>query len=330
MTQRTKKFRTAADLLGPLVIGNADPGNGWPGSLIIQTQAGNVNVALHVSSVSSHARKPYEKRFQNPASEPRPAVSDLNGTATPILLGLDHSAQPSVFVAIDGGTRLGRTTRFSILFHERILAEARANGWAVYESNTGEKIYAFLPALFPAFIEQVRAGEMLSVVQMVEAASASGAADTPQDQPAAMAAAAARATKAVKILVRKAGAGRKIRSAYAYTCAMCGIGSNLLEGAHIFPVEAPGSTDEVWNGLSLCHNHHGAFDQHLIWVDPATKAIRLHPSLLEEARTNVGTRHFVESTRERLEPPTQPTHRPRREMFENRYAHYEGKYAWAE
>lgn len=330
MTQRLRKFRTAADLLGPLVIGNADPGNGWPGSLTVQTQAGNVNVALHVSSVSSHARKPYEKRFQNPASEPRPAVSDLNGTAIPVLLGLDDSAQPSVFVAIDGGTRLGRTTRFSILFHERILAEARANGWAVYESSTGERIYAFLPALFPAFIEQVRAGEMLSVEQMVEAASASGAADTPQDQPAAMAAAAARATKAVKILVRKAGAGRKIRSAYAHTCAMCGIGSNLLEGAHIFPVEAPGSTDEVWNGLSLCHNHHGAFDQHLIWVDPATKAIRLHPSLLEEARTNAGTRHFVESTRAQLEPPTQAAYRPRREMFESRYAHYEGKYAWAE
>lgn len=330
MTQRIRKFRTAAGLLGPLVIGEVDPGDGWPGSLTIQTQTGNEKLALHVSGVSPHARRPYEKRFQNPGSDPRPPVSDLAGTALPILLGLDDSAQPSVFVAADGRSRLGRATRFSILFHERILAEARTNGWAVYESSNGEKIYAFLPALLPAFVEQTLADEMLPIEQVVEAASASGAADTPQDQPEAMAAAAARATKAVKILVRKAGAGRRIRSAYAHTCAMCGIGSNLLEGAHIFPVEAPGSTDEVWNGLSLCHNHHGAFDQHLIWVDPATKAIKLHPSLLEEALTNAGTRHFVESTRAQLEPPAQAAHRPRREMFESRYAHYEGKYAWAE
>lgn len=292
---------------------------------MVQTPQGPVEVALHVSSVSSHARATYEKRFQNPATSP--PVSDFGGACLPVLLGLDDPQHPTVFVAIDGQSRLGRRTRFSILFHERILNEARANGWAVYESNTGEKIYAFAPGLFPAFIEQILAGEMLPPEVIVEAAQASGVLEAPENEDAT-ALAAQRASKAVNILVRKAGAGRKIREAYGHKCAMCGMGSNLVEGAHIYPVEAAGSTDEVWNGLSLCLNHHGAFDRHLIWIDPITKAIKLHPSLHDEAHHNPGTQHFVQSTVATLKSPTRAADSPRHEMFQKRYAYYIGKYDW--
>ncbi len=325
-TPRTEKFAAAIQAMGPLVVGPANPRDGWPGQLLIRTSSGPVNVALHVSSISSHARAPHERRFQNPG-DTRP-VSDFGGTALPVLLGTRDPETPNVFVAIDGHSRLGRRTRFSILFHKMILREAAANGWAMYESNTGEKIYAFVPALFPTFLEQIRAGEMLPLEQIREAAVASGIFDTPAD-PAATALAANRATKAVNILVRKAGTGRKIRAAYNNQCAMCGIGANLLAGAHIYPVEAPNSNDEVWNGLSLCHNHHGAFDLHLIWVDPLTKAIHLHPSLHNEALQNAAMRHFIDSTQPTLIMPAVEANRPRREMFEQRYAHYEGKYNWA-
>lgn len=325
--KRTEKFQTAAQLLGPLVVGAIDAANAWPGSLTLQTPSGNVKVALHISGVSPHARKEYEKRFQNPAGLPRPAVSDIAATALPVLLGLDDSEKPNVFVAVDGRSRLGRDTRFSILFHEKILAEARTNGWAVYESTTGERVYAFLPGLLPAFVEQIRANEMLPLEQIAEAVVASGVLDAPEDE-AATTMAAKRATKAVNILLRKAGAGRKIRAAYGNTCAMCGLGSNLLQGAHIYPVEAPGSSDEIWNGVSLCHNHHGAFDLHLIWINPTTKDISIHPSLRAEAQQNSGTRHFVESTLDTLALPVKATDRPRKKMFEQRYEYYDTKYTW--
>ena len=312
------------EALGSLVAGLPTPNDAWPGKFELQTPRGSIPIAAHISAISSHARKPYEKRFQNPAAADRPPVSDLGGSAIPILLGLDDPNNPGVFVAVDGQSRLGNAARFSILFHERILAEARTRGWSVYESSRGERIYAFVPPLLPAYIEQMHNGEMLAVEQMYGAIIAAGVLDAPLDNDAT-----ARATRAVNILVRKAGAGRQIRAAYADKCAMCGIGASFLAGAHIYPVEAPGSNDEVWNGLSLCHNHHSAFDSHRVWVHPDKKSICLHPDLLQEAEHNSGTRHFIDSTFDNLAMPENAAHVPRPDMFRQRYEYYNKKYDWA-
>lgn len=327
MSQRARKFQAVVEALGPLAVGPSIPGEGWPGLCAIQVSDNTFNVALHVASVSPHARRPYEMRFQNPAADDRPAVSDNSGTALPILLGVDEQQDPNVYIAVDGRSRLGRATRFSILFHKRIIDEARVKGWAVYVSNTGEKIYAFVPAMLPSFIAQILGDEDLPADQVSEAAVASGVIDSGIDRDLA-ALAAMRVTKAVNILVRKAGVGRRIREAYSNCCAMCGLGSNMLQGAHIYPVEAPGSNDEVWNGLSLCYNHHRAFDLHMIWIDPRSGDIHLHPSLVEEARNNQGARHFVESTWRRLSLPARRSDRPDSRMFERRYSYFEGEYEW--
>ena len=313
--------------MGAAVVGVPNAHDGWPGRLTIATSTGNEEVALHVSGISSHSRGTYESRFQNPAAEDRPPVSSFNDAALPVLLGLDDVDNPTVFVAFDGRSRVGNANRFSLLFNNRILAEARVFGWAEYESSNGEKVYAFVPELFPAFVEQILGGEMLPPRAIHEAAVAAGLLGEEVDLDETINA-ARRATKAVNILVRKAGAGKRIRAAYGDRCAMCGIGSNLLVGAHIFPVEAPGSTDEIWNGLSLCQNHHSAFDQHLIWIDPITRTIRLHQHLHAEALTNPGARHFVQSTFGTLAAANGAA-AARQAMFEQRYAYYEGKYDWA-
>jgi hypothetical protein len=320
---RRRKFFAAIRVIGAAVADPTEALDGWPGRLTITTSSGPVEIALHVSGISTHSRRSYERRFQNPAQDDRPPVSDFHGAALPILLGLDDERDPGVFVAINGTSRLGNANRFSLLFHEEIIREAKATGWAEYESSTGEQIYAFIPPLFPAFIEQLAGGEMLRPGIIHEAAIAAGLLDETDNTQAAI-----RATRAVNILVRKAGAGRKIRAAYGFRCAMCGLGSNFLVGAHIFPVEAPGSTDNVWNGLSLCQNHHAAFDQHLIWIDPRTKAIRLHRNLYDEAAHNSGARHFVESTFPVLANANTASNSPRKNMFTKRYDHFPNKYDW--
>jgi hypothetical protein len=320
-------FNSVTNALGGLVVGTPVAGTGWPGLLTVQTTSKPVDIALHVSSISSHARKDYEMRFQNPASDSRPPVSDNGGQAFPILLGLDDEDAPKVFVAVDGRSRIGNTTRFSLLFHKRIISEAKSKGWAVYQSQKGEKFYCFVPSLFPAFIDQITHGEMVLPELISAAAIASGVLDTSGDTATNLQA-AKRASKAVTVLVRKAGFGKKVRNAYAHKCAMCGLGSNLLEGAHIYPVEAAGSTDNIWNGLALCHNHHGAFDRHLVWIDPETYKIRLHPSLHLEAETNPGTKHFLDSTQTHLSLPALATSRPRLAMFLERYAYFEELYSW--
>lgn len=41
----------------------------------------------------------------------------------------------------------------------------------------------------------------------------------------------------------------------------------LVEAAHILPVAASGSTDQIRNGLALSPTYHRAFDSGLIFVD---------------------------------------------------------------
>lgn len=319
---RATRFNAVVAALGEAAQ-NAKAENGWPGRLSLNVGRAWIDVSLHVSLVSSHARKPHEMRFQNPADAT--PVSDRNGM--PVLIGIDQSADPTVFVAIDGRSRVRRRKRFSVLFNRSILTEARKQGWAVYKSQSGESIYAFVPALLPAFVEQVKKDEMLPSDTMKAAALASGLLNESGDTGTSDA--VRRATRAVQVLVRKAGAGRKIRAAYAERCAMCALNSGLVEGAHIYPVEAPGSTDAVINGVALCRNHHGALDAHLIWVHPETKAIKLSPLLHDAARSSLGAKHLVESTLATLMPPRHSRQQPDASMFRKRYAYFAGLYAWA-
>jgi len=325
MNTRVDKFHAAVHALGHLVNGPYEAETGWPGFCMVQLHNNTCQVALHVSTITPHSRKDYELRFQNPAG--RALVSDANGRAVPVLLGLDDPEDPHIFVAADGRSRVNRHARFSILFHKRIINEARQKGWAEYIASNGEKVYAFVPSLFPAFLSLLDDTDNISAHEVAEIAEASGVLDSPND-PDSQASAASRAYRAVSILARKAGVGKRIRSAYGNRCAMCGLGSSLLQGAHIFPVEAPGSTDEVWNGLSLCHNHHGAFDLHLIWIDPSTYQIRLHPSLYMDANVSDGSRHFVDSTWRELALPSLRQHRPDPQMLIKRYGYFDGDYTW--
>lgn len=328
MTPRARKFISVVHEIPEIIADSVAKNDGWPGVVAIPLEGAPQIIALHVANVSPHARKPHEMRFQNPAKNNRPPVSNIGGTALPILLGVDNTAESTVFIAVNGSSRLGSTKRFSILFNKSIISRARSDGLSVYQSSKGERIYAFTPSIFNIIITHILNKEALSNDELLKIIISSGAlADdiTKEKEVEAV----ARASRLIRALARKSGAGLKIRTAYEHKCAMCGIGSNLLQGAHIYPVEAPGSTDEVWNGLSLCHNHHGAFDLHLIWINPLDKSIHLHPSLHEEARTNSGTRHFVESTHIKLTLPVANATIPRDSMFTQRYAYFIDRYDWA-
>ena len=55
--------------------------------------------------------------------------------------------------------------------------------------------------------------------------------------------------------------------AYSHRCCVCGMQLDLLDAAHIIPVEHKRGTDETKNGLSLCALHHRAYDHALITVN---------------------------------------------------------------
>lgn len=59
----------------------------------------------------------------------------------------------------------------------------------------------------------------------------------------------------------------RVLTAYANSCAMCGIQLRLLDAAHILPAADPRSSDDTSNGIALCALHHRAFDRGLVTFD---------------------------------------------------------------
>jgi putative restriction endonuclease len=68
------------------------------------------------------------------------------------------------------------------------------------------------------------------------------------------------------VIVRDAAFRKIVVSTYNHTCAFCGLqildtdGKNIVDGSHIKPF-SQFYDDRIDNGLSLCKNHHWAFDR---------------------------------------------------------------------
>jgi len=68
-------------------------------------------------------------------------------------------------------------------------------------------------------------------------------------------------------LKRALGFSRLVLGQFGHRCAVCGTQLTIIEAAHIIPVHHPKGSDEVWNGLALCRNHHTLFDRRILLVD---------------------------------------------------------------
>jgi hypothetical protein len=183
--------------------------------------------------------------------------------------------------------------------------------------------YVF-PALLPLAVT-ARTGEAFVADDLVQAVVlGSGLADGDGLDFAAV----ERSRRASTAIVRDARFSRRVATAYAGMCAMCGLDVGLVQGAHIYPAAAPGSADEPWNGLALCPTHHAAFDRHLVAVKPADGSIHYREELSSQRSTSPAVDSLIGSTYSLLATPADEALRPRRDMFERRYAHFEGSYDW--
>jgi hypothetical protein len=317
---RTSLVTTLRELVGPNVFRVVDLRDGWPSIVELQLSTGFQRFSLHIGIIHSYSRQDYEYRFQNPAQN-KP-VTVMPGTRG-LLLGLWTGDDPSVIVAAEPEIRVGETTRFSVLFPRRLFRDAQLTGWAEpYRNNKGNRHWSFLPPLLPAFVELYESNAAINTTNLQVAAVSSGLVDDPDT------ASRERARQTVTRLVRSAVFGQRVVAAYAERCSMCGINLNLVAGAHILPVSADNSVDEIWNGLALCENHHRAFDSHRIWVEPRKRGVVFHPSILDHAKKNARSAQFVENTYAVLAEPLVSSSTPRSEMFEQRYEFYEGSYKW--
>lgn len=306
----------------------SDAGNGWPALGSLRMNGDRIPVAVFAAPVTlSHRNRDHvERRMQNPGQQ-RPIV--VPPGHLPLLLGLWHEdsvmvVQRALIMGADAWLREGLQTRYSVFISVAALVEATVRGWSSYVNNDGETIIAFTPALLSTYAEMVKESFFLPSDQIVPVIDAAGL-NEPEDEYESP---SERARRAATSLVRRAGLGKKIVEAYRGLCAMCGLNFGLCQGAHIYPASAPKSPDTIWNGLALCGNHHAAFDKHLIFVQPDTLDVVVHPDLYGEAGVNETSSLFLETTVSTLRPPSSPAQFPRPEMFQQRYEYFDGRYGW--
>lgn len=121
-----------------------------------------------------------------------------------------------------------------------------------------------------------------------------------------------------RTVVRDAAFRKIVVTLYGQRCAFCGLriissdSQNIVDGAHIKPF-SEFRDDRFDNGLSLCKNHHWAFDRGWFSISENYRIIIPPDRFTEESPPN--TRPMKQFAGEQIILPTQATHYPRLESL---------------
>jgi putative restriction endonuclease len=75
---------------------------------------------------------------------------------------------------------------------------------------------------------------------------------------------------------RSASFRQQVLCAYGNRCSLTRMQLRLVDAAHILPVQAEETSDDVRNGIALCPTYHRAFDDALIYLDEEC-VMRINP-----------------------------------------------------
>ena len=320
--QRVDRVQALADRLGPEILLVDDLRDGWPALCRVSVGDEWVRVALHVGPIGSsqRGRDESERRFQNP-SQNKP-MSDPPGYR-PMLIGLayDERGEIVALAGMDAEKRLGRPTRFSMFIPSEGLAQASRSGWHEHRSGSGELLRIAHPALLPVI---VALDEVPTPVAGIGRAIASAGIQLCAKGSVQEAEARRRALQ----VARSAVFEQDVRRAYDDQCALCYPGQR---STHVVVLERGelGSGPGLDEALPLCACHYDAFSRHQLYVDPASRIIRIGPGALTSPSGAAGHRAIIQSTREKLGAPADGHHAVGAEQLIRHYRQHEEQYAWA-
>lgn len=243
---------------------------------------------------STGSRPPDEFKIQIILPEqPRQSTASLVLDNVPTFL-LGFSPNYGVFSAWDA--RQYATFRYSrnVQTKEHLLIEARDTGWAVAPPNprkNNEVRVTCSPGNLFAFFKAARHADRQAIEgQWREAYFLSVAPNLlrldhqPQIRNADKAVEFARKRVSQSRLARDPRFAPLVKREFNQSCAVCKMQLEIVEAAHVIPVNEPKSRDELWNGLALCPNHHKLFDNRMFVI---RSDLRI--------KVDLETLHFLES-----------------------------------
>jgi len=196
--------------------------------------------------------------------------SALNSKTDVLVLG--YYVDDNVFTAWDPvrmRPRYNQKETISLYSRFRIQNEAQNNGIALYIDNDPEQpqhVITFKPDYLGLYLENFKTIHGLNLDELKTLVEASDSMpESDSEQPIKV---------GERVYVVNHGRAhrdhrfrRDVNEAYNFKCAMCGIGLNLVEAAHIIPHAHNDGTDDISNGVCLCTLHHKAYDNGLIYFD---------------------------------------------------------------
>jgi putative restriction endonuclease len=171
----------------------------------------------------------------------------------------------------------------------QVLNDAKRNGLAFGRKSNDEITVGFRGDQFLNYIRNatelhVEGAQVQQLLQRATALEQIPVAELDLQPPERR-----RVIETVERFVRDARFRDSVLDAYADRCCVTGIQLNLLDAAHILPVGAVGSTDNVENGLALGPTYHRAYDRGLIFLGDDL-VMRINPARLEELVRTVNVR----------------------------------------
>ena len=225
------------------------------------------------------ARHPDEYRIQLTSVTP-PLPQNPDGPT--LLLGYEPNSK--CFAGFDlKKHRTFSTQSPSIQININTLHEALRDGFAFSRKGNDEIAIGFRPDNMLAYClnseslhasgVDIKTSTLLTKVGRLEPVNKAELEEIPETRR--------RVVLTVSRLVRESDFRKKVTVAYEGRCCVTGLQLRLVDAAHILPVGAEGSIDQVKNGLCLSPTYHRAYDRGLIFLADDRKMKINKPKIAE-------------------------------------------------
>jgi putative restriction endonuclease len=225
------------------------------------------------------ARPEHEYRIQLTSVQP---PLPLNPEGPTLLLGYEPNTRCFAGFDIKKHRRFS-TNSPSIQINIDALRNAQRDGFCFVTKGNDEIAVGFrsdnLLAYTLAYSELHRSGTVPAILEVISRISSF--LDVSREEIGSFSQGRQRTIATVSRLVRDSAFRNKITVAYDRKCAVTGMQLRLVDAAHILPVGAPESSDDVSNGLCLSPTYHRAYDNGLIYLAEDMR-MRINPGKREE------------------------------------------------